>query len=258
MTTWEAIFLGIIQGITEFLPISSSGHLKLTQYLFGFKDLDNYLLFDLVCHVGTLAAICVFFFSQLKLVLRYDRKRVLQVVIATLPLIPCILILKPIKHIMNQPEMLGYFFLLTAALLFASIKAPGLLAKRESKFRDAGLIGLFQTLALLPGVSRSGSTISAARLVGWKMEDAILFSFLIAIPAILGSVALITLETLTDPLPTATLHITTAQYAAGFITSFLMGCVALSWLVRLAARDKLSIFVWYCLAVGLFTLAYTR
>src|SRR5258705_3070450 len=107
MSTFEAIILGIIQGLTEFLPVSSSGHLELGQYVLGLTHLDRYVLFNLVCHLGTLCAVFAVFLPQIKDTLVSDRKKLIQVIIGTLPLFPLVLLMKPIKSLFDQPQYLG-------------------------------------------------------------------------------------------------------------------------------------------------------
>lgn len=260
MTTLDAIILGIIQGLTEFLPVSSSGHLKLAQSILGFEDLHKYIVFDLVCHLGTLLAIFIVFAKQITDALFSDRIRFYQVFLGTLPLFPLVLILKPIKAIYAQPEYLGYFFLLTALILYVGIKFSWQASSsklQQNKWRDALLIGGFQALAILPGVSRSGSTISAGRLLGWGKVESINFSFLLAIPAILGA---ITLELLQLIHPSASLSdlppVQWQQYLAGFLTSLGIGYLALLLLMKVAGKDKFMYFVWYCVFIGIVSLLY--
>jgi undecaprenyl-diphosphatase len=258
LTTIEAIVLGIIQGLTEFLPVSSSGHLKLAQHLLGFQNLDHYIPFDLICHMGTLCAIFIVFKTHISSALSHDRARLLQIFVGTLPLLPILLVLKPLESLYDQIHLLGYFFLTTALLLFAGIhwghEKPPIKTKKH-RYRDAFLIGTFQTLALLPGISRSGSTISCARLLGWKSEDAITFSFLLAIPAILGGTVL-KLSQLFLNGPAEQEAIGAAAYASGFAASFIMGVFALKLLMKLAAKQKMVYFVYYCLFLGVGTLIY--
>lgn len=256
MTTIEAIILGIIQGLTEFLPVSSSGHLILAQKLLGMQNLHDYVIFDLVCHLGTLLAIfCIFFRSILSLFTE-QRKLFWQVCLGTLPLFPLVLAIKPIKELFNQPEYLGFFFLTTAFLIWCGIRF-GRAKVQERPWRDPLVIGLFQAFAIMPGVSRSGSTTAAARLLGWSYEEALRFSFLLAIPAILGGIAIEVLQLIfkaESVLPQVGL----APYAAGFVTSFAVGWGALTWLLQLAAKDKFIYFVWYCLILGLVSLMLLR
>lgn len=257
MTTIEALILGLIQGLTEFLPVSSSGHLELAQYFLGMQNLQNYVIFDLVCHLGTLVAIFLMFRLDIQQLFSSDKTRLKQVILGTLPLFPLVLIIKPIKALFDQPQYLGYFFILTALLLylgtkFSLNKPPEMLQK--SKWRDSLTIGCFQALAILPGVSRSGSTISAARVLGWSVQDAIAFSFLLAIPAILGGTVVELMQVLIkkQALPS----IGFSQYALGFTSSFGMGYCALSLLRSLAAKKKFVYFAWYCLLLGIFTTLY--
>lgn len=257
MSTIEAIILGIIQGITEFLPVSSSGHLMLGQALLGMKNLDEYIVFDLACHMGTLLAIFIIFYKQIKETLLSNRTRFLQVVLGTLPLFPLVLILKPIKALFNQPEYLGGFFLLTAALLYVGMKLGSVKPQetlQKHRWRDPLVVGVFQAVAIMPGVSRSGSTISGARLLGWTPQEAVTFSFLLAIPAILGGTTLELLQLAMQKHPQS--NIGMIQYASGFFSSFIVGSGALLLLMRLALKGQFMYFVWYCLLLGVGTLFY--
>ena len=247
MSTLEAIFLGIIQGFTEFLPVSSSGHLALFQHFLGLQNLKDYVLFDVVCHMGTLCSIFCVFHRQIR---EIDRKMLTLIVLATLPLFPFVLILKEIKHMFDQLQFLGYFFLLTALLLWLGSRFGR--NDKEVDWKDAVGVGFFQVLALLPGVSRSGSTVSGARMLGWNIDKAITFSFLLAIPAILGATTLEVLHVAThhSPLP----NIAVATYVAGFSTAFCTGIIALFLLFRLANKGKFHYFMWYCMALGMLTL----
>lgn len=261
MTTLEAILLGIIQGLTEFLPISSSGHLLLAQYFLGFTQLEHYVFFDLICHLGTLFAILIVFLKPIEIIAKYDRQQVLQVVMATLPLFPLVLWIKPIKVFFEQPEYLGYFFLITAALLWIGVKQGPVMDNGEkkdgSKWLDALWIGVFQAIAVLPGISRSGSTISAARVLGWNYSQAILFSFLLAIPAILGGVVWEVLHLIRFQ-EEIRVSISFVHYLVGFLVSFGVGYFSLQFLIKLAAKDKFIYFVWYCLLIGILTIGYTQ
>ncbi len=255
VSTFEAIILGIIQGLTEFLPVSSSGHLALVQHFLGFKNLNDYVFFDVICHLGTLIAIFIVFHAKIKEMLFQNRILFLQIVISTLLLFPFVLIIKQIKSVFDQLQYLGFFFLITALLLYLGDRfgyQKNNVQIENTKWRDALSIGLFQVLALLPGVSRSGATISGARLMGWDTEKAINFSFLLAIPAILGATTLEVFHILKEssPLP----EISNVTYLAGFITSLAVGYFALLLLIRLADKRKFHYFVWYCTVIGLLTL----
>lgn len=257
MTTIDAFILGLVQGLTEFLPVSSSGHLQLVQYFLGMQDLDQYILFDLVCHLGTLLAIFIVFAGKIKDLIFYNALRRKQVFLATLPLFPLVLIMKPIKAIYADPSYLGAFFLITAAILFSGVylgKTKSQNERSQHDLRDACLIGAWQAAAILPGISRSGSTISGARLLGWSASDAVTFSFLLAIPAILGGTSLELFKLWQHP--EAFENLPESHYLVGFIISFATGLFALQLLIRLATHNKFSYFAWYCLLLGLATTAY--
>lgn len=256
MTIIEALFLGIIQGLTEFLPVSSSGHLELGQYLLGFDSLHRYILFSLICHLGTLGAIFYIFFPQIKN-LAFQREMRLNIFLGTLPLFPLVLLIKPIKALFDQPQCLGFCFLITSGLLFISLKLhiePPLSSAKRRWF-DPLTIGLFQAAAILPGISRSGATISAARLLGWNREEAVQFSFLLAIPAICGGTILELWHFIRAPASEiAPIHF--SEFIIGFAASFIVGCMALKLLQRLIVQNKWHYFAWYCLLLGLFTIYY--
>lgn len=259
VTTLEAIFLGFIQGLTEFLPVSSSGHLKLSQYFLGFQDLHKYVVFDLICHLGTLCAIFLIYKQEIIDSFTTNRTRTLQVILGTLPLFPLVLIMKPIKALFNEPQYLGGFFLLTALILYAGIKLGHTKDQEsieKSKWRDPLAIGLFQALAILPGVSRSGATISAARILGWNAQEAVTFSFLLAIPAILGGTTIELAQLILKPQATTIPTLGLSQYVWGFVTSCSVGYFALSLLRQLANKQKFMYFVWYCLTLGGVTSLY--
>ncbi|MEM1282577.1 MAG: undecaprenyl-diphosphate phosphatase [Chlamydiota bacterium] len=255
MSLLQAIILGVIQGLTEFLPVSSSGHLILGQIFLGLESLEKYILFDLVCHLGTLLAILSVFYKQLYHAVFIDRSRLLQICIAILPLFPLLIIMKPIKGIFDQPQFLFLFFGITALFLFLGLRFGHEKKERllhAHRWRDPLVIGLFQAFAIFPGVSRSGSTISGARLIGWSKERALNFSFLIAIPTILGGFVLEVLKLYRSLDPNINEGIETGAYIAGFLTSFIVGYGALRLLMKLVLKDGLMVFVWYCLAVSLF------
>lgn len=251
MTTVQAILLGIVQGLTEFFPVSSSGHLKLAERWLGLENLEQYIAFDLACHLGTLCSIFVIFGRDIINMLFKNRERMNQVILGTLPLFPLLLIMKPIKGLFDRPEFLGYFFIITAALIWLGMRFEPKPSK--SKWKDALIIGSFQALAILPGISRSGSTISGARLLGWTPGEALSFSFLLAIPAILGG-SVIELSKLVSLSPSELPSVPLAQYLVGFITSFIVGTASLHILKSLVRNHSFMYFAWYCLLLGLFCL----
>lgn len=256
MTIWQALLLGIIQGITEFLPVSSSGHLALGQYFLGLENLHNHVLFNLICHLGTLLAIFCLFFPLIKESLTTSKNRLWQIILGTLPLFPLVLVLKQLKILFDHPQFLGPCFLVSASLLFISLhwRFP---FNRQNKghWQDPLTIGIFQAIAILPGISRSGATISAAYLLGWQKQEAIQFSLLLAIPAILGGIALEGWQTwqISDSVLSAANPWT---FIIGFFTSFLVGYFSLKVFIRLVIQDKWIYFAWYCLLLGICTTWY--
>jgi len=257
MTLLEAFFLGLIQGLTEFLPVSSSGHLELAQYFLGFEQLQNYLFFGLVCHLGTLGAIIYIYFPEIKKGVIHHKSLLIKLLLGTLPLFPLVLLIKPIKAFFDRPEYLGFCFLVTSALIFASVSLRFDLPLTQNKRRrlDPLIIGIFQAFAILPGISRSGATISAARFLGWNKEEAIRFSFLLAIPAICGG-TILELRHLWNQPASLPVNMQIGQYMIGFGTSFAVGCLSLHLLQRLMVNDKWHYFAWYCLFLGLATTWY--
>jgi undecaprenyl-diphosphatase len=258
LSTFEALLLGILQGLTEFLPVSSSGHLTLAQALLGIKNIHAYIFFDIVCHLGTLVSIFIVFHKEISKLLFHDSTRLKQIFLGTLPLIPLVLLLKPIKALFDQTQYLGFFFLITALLLYAGIKwgsSKPSSSPQKQRWRDPLVIGLFQALAILPGVSRSGATISGARLLGWPAQEALNFSFLLAIPAILGG-TIVELLQMAFKSDAAAAPLDRIDYFTGFTASMIIGWLSLLLLKRLAAKQQFMYFVWYCLVVGFFSVIY--
>ena len=248
----EAVLLGIVQGIAEFLPVSSSGHLviagDLLQRWTGRKvDPERNLQLNVAVHLGTLFSILVVYRRDLLRVLR-NLRLCLFIVLATVPVAIVGLSCKEIveTHLMN-PLAAGIGLFITAGILaLAERSASGEAAMESITGKQAGIIGLFQAIAIVPGISRSGSTISGGLLTGLKPEDAARFSFLIAIPAIAGAVV-VTSKGIFDgeggdnPLP---------ALLVGAVVAFLVGCVSLRWLIGLIRRRQLRWFAWYCVVAG--------
>jgi undecaprenyl-diphosphatase len=250
MTYLEAAFLGFVQGATEFLPISSDGHLKLAERWLGFEKAN--LAFDVALHAGTLLTVVVAFWKDLLLALR-DRKLLLAIVVATLPLIPIGLFAKPLIEItLDSITATAVGFLITAAFLFMSSRFDsGVRPLEQVRLRDAAVVGFFQALSPAPGISRSGSTIFGGMVTGLSRESAARFSFLIAVPAVSGAIVLHARELwknehgAIDPGPTI----------FGAFVSFIVGLIAVRLLILLVIRRQLSGFAWYCLLLGLVLLA---
>jgi undecaprenyl-diphosphatase len=252
MSNLQALLLGIVQGITEFLPVSSSGHLILLQYFLGFQSLSDWLFFDLICHLGTLGAIFIVLRKEIWEVLRSGQK-CFQVGVALLPLFALLPFMKSIKGIFDQPGLLGYCFLATSFILFLGIRF-GRSSGKENSLLGASIIGIFQAFAIIPGISRSGTTISTARILGWSPIQSVVFSFILSIPTILGGMTLETYKLLKEPAALPPLHL--SHYLIGFSASLIVGYFSLSLLIKIIDTAKFQVFCWYTAALGILTLLY--
>ncbi len=264
MTIFQAILLGIVQGVTEFLPISSSGHLVLAPHLLGWDiPLQEAFLFDVLVQLGTLAAVVVYFWDDLMGILRAVLAGVRRgqpfadlqarmgwyLVLATLPAGAAGLLFRDgIKQTFEAPSTTALFLLLTAVLLVIGEK----LGKRSRSlealtWQDALWIGAFQILALLPGVSRSGATITGGMTRGLERPASARFAFLMATPIMLAAGLLSGTELLTAP----NLADLWLPFAAGFITAALVGYLVIRWLLSYLVRGSLYGFAIYCGVVGI-------
>lgn len=248
MNLIESIILGIIQGITEWLPISSSGHLAIVQELFG---IEAPLVLDVLLHFATLLVIFAVFWKDIikiaKSCVKLDfkseyGKTALFIVIATIPVILAGYFLHdPIESLFSKLYIVGIALIITGILLFASKKR-----KRNKKlnYKNTFLVGIVQAISLIPGISRSGSTISTALLLGIQREKAARFSFLLAIPAILGA----TIFELSQGINIAETSL--SVIFAGMLASFFVGYISLKLLLRLIKQRKFHVFAYYCWVLG--------
>lgn len=258
METLEAILLGIVQGITEFLPVSSSGHLQIAKALLGVEVEEN-LLFDVTLHAATVLSTIVVLWSEIVRLLKGlfarrftpEQAYVLKIVVSMIPIgVVGFCFKDQLEALLNAPWILvlvGGLLLLTAALLaFAYYARPR--EKATISFRDAFIIGIAQAAASLPGLSRSGTTIATGLLLGNRKEAVAQFSFLMVLAPILGEMVLeVAGGGLTESLGT----IGNVQLAAGFIAAFVTGCAACKWMIELVKRGKLIWFAGYCAVAGL-------
>lgn len=267
MTLLQAIILGIIQGATEFLPISSSGHIILVPWWFGW-DVPVDLAFVVATHLGTLLAVLVYFWRDwldvakgaLKIVQTRSfedpsSKLVGWLIIGTIPVaILGFLLADALENIFYTPIIAAFFLLVTAGLLLLSEYLSKRLAAAHTletmKAADVWIIGIAQVLALLPGVSRSGSTIAAGLSRGLSRPDAARFSFLLGTPAILGA-GILTLKTL---LETGEMSNQPVVVLAGAISAAIVGYISIAILLNYLRRHRLYIFAAYCAAFGLVSL----
>ncbi len=272
MDLFKAVILGLIQGVTEFLPVSSSGHLVLGQALFGLTEPE--LTFDITLHAATLGAVFLVFrreigrliieFVRLPLYLggkadwradwrdRPDLRMLVMIVVGTVPTGIIGVGLKDFfESLFSSTMAVGLALLFTGTFLFLTrYAAPKGRGPEAFRLRDAFLIGLAQGLAITPGISRSGFTISTGLFTGLDRETAARFSFLLFIPAVSGALLL-------QILSSGGGSFGFAETAAGFAAAFLSGLLALTFLLRLVRRGRLHLFSYYCWAVGLITLTLT-
>lgn len=256
MALVEVVFLAIVQGVAEFLPISSSGHLAVIAALFDQfgQPLEEKLTLNIMLHLGTLAAILVFYRRRIVDLLGPDRKVIGLLVVGTLPAVVVGLGLKlSFDQALESPLLAGFMFPITGALLlWGAAKPPGPLECRQMTYAQALLIGAFQAFAILPGISRSGTTIVAGLACGLKRQEAAAFAFLLAIPAIGGAGVLESLSLMHRSAtgePASTL-------ALGAAISFAVGLVSLWWLVRWLQQGKISLFAWWVLLLGPLVIAW--
>ena len=273
MTIASAIFLGLVQGLAEFLPISSSGHLSVLQNLFHLNSLEEgHLLFDVLLHLGTLVSICICYWSDITaivrevfIVLRGGRtasgERVteplgaarlfMMLVIATLPLVLIVPINGLVEELYYQTWFIGVAFLLTGCLLYVSDRmAPGRKTERNMRMTDALIIGLCQCVATIPGLSRSGTTITAGIATGLDRQFAMRFSFLLSIPAVLGANILSIFSAVSEGFDVSLLP----AYLCGMAAAVVSGIGAIMLMKLIAKKSKFGFFTYYCWAAGVVTL----
>lgn len=231
---WSNVLLGIIQGVTEWLPVSSSGHLALGEYLIGFRQ-D--LTYDVFLHVGSLVVMLVYFrkdifrlcTSLLHRERRSDHRLIGFIILATVITVPIALLIDPIEPMLRVPAWLAAGFALNAIALAFTKNASG--EKGTFGWGSAAFLGLLQGITAVPSVSRSGLTIGAALLMGIRREDAFRFSFLIAMPSIAGAIVYKAKDLTWNP-----------EYLVGLVVTIIAGYASLWLLEKLVMRDRLHWF----------------
>ncbi len=269
----KAAFLGLLQGITEFLPVSSSGHLSLFQNFFNAEGPDN--LFNVLLHFATLLAVCVFYRRDIAaMVLEFfravrdlfsggsreekvppARRLVAMIVLGTLPLAVVLPVKGAVERLGGSTLFIGCALLVTGLILFASDRfSPGRKTEKTMRVTDALLVGCAQALAVVPGLSRSGSTISAGVAVGLDRPFAVRFSFLLSLPAVLGATLLELVDVVRGGVQSA---LSLPQLLLGMAVAAVAGYFAIGWIKRLADRGRFGAFAYYCWAAGLATIVAT-
>ena len=262
MDAFEALVLGIIQGLTEWLPVSSSGHLVIAEELLGLPASEN-LLFDLVVHLGTLLAVCTYFRKELGRIIsslmtpkaKRDPQREalrtlgLLLLVGTVPAaIVGVLLTNVIEDIFDL-TLVGAALIANAGFLFVAQRLGSNGTRRNAKLLDAIVIGTFQAVAIIPGISRSGSTLGGGMLRGLEKEIAATFAFLLSVPTLLGAFfyGLVKLDSYD-------LNLTMALI--GFVGAFAIGLASIEYLLKAVRANKLWLFSIYCAIVGAIVIAY--
>lgn len=257
MDWFQALILGIIQGLTEYLPVSSSGHLAIGQALFGMEDGEENLMFTVAVHVATVLSTLVILWSEIDWILKglfrfkmnAETKYALSIVVSMIPVgIVGVFFKDQVEEIFGSGLLVvGCCLLITAALLIFSYYAKPR-QKEHISMKDAFVIGLAQAVAVLPGVSRSGSTIATGLLLGNKKESLAQFSFLMVIPPILGEALLDVLKMAKGEQVMGSIDV--LPLCVGFVAAFVSGCLACKWMIGIVKRGRLIYFGVYCAVVG--------
>lgn len=255
----EALILGLVQGLTEFLPVSSSGHIELGKAILGTESADN-LMFSVIVHAATMLSIVVVFRKDIWLLIRQalrfewnqETRYLTLIVVSMIPTgIVGLLFEAQIEQFFEGRIMLvGFMLLVTAAVLFSTrfVKTNN----KDISYGRAIAIGLAQTIAILPGISRSGATIGTALLLGVERNVATRFSFLMVLPPIAGA-TLIKVKDLFENVDAASQEL--LPLGVGFVAAFISGVIACSWMLNLVRKGNIAYFSFYCLAVGLIAIA---
>ncbi len=247
MSVLEAFILGLVQGLTEFLPVSSSGHTIIAGKLLGLYQVP--MAFELIIHLATLLAVIIAMHKQVfELVKKPFGREMRLVLTATVPSVIVVFLFQNIFRSAFSGEYLIYCFLVTAILLIVSGIKPKRLVKPEISYFDAVMVGVAQGVAALPGISRSGSTIATAKLLGNDRENSTRFSFLISIPIIIGSAAV---ELITNK---SAVGIGVFPLVVGFFTAFAFGLLGVKLMLKIFARRSLDGFAIYLCLLSVFLL----
>lgn len=275
LSYFMAIFLGLVQGIAEFLPISSSGHLSLLQHFFGVQNVENdHLFFSVLLHLGTLISVCIVYRKDVVDMIREfclgvgalflpklreknpppARRLVLMVILGTLPLLVILPIKGVVEALYTNTVFIGFALIVTGFVLYLSDQlATGRKTIRNMTVKDALLIGCGQAVAVVPGLSRSGATIASGMTCGLERNFAVRFSFLLSLPAILGANIL----SLSDAVKAGIDVSMLPKYIIGTVVAAVAGYFAIRLVKELAQKGKFGGFAWYCWGVGILAIVAT-
>ena len=274
MSLLSSILLGFIQGLTEFLPVSSSGHLAIAEHRLGMSgasDLPEF--FDVLLHLGTLVAVFVAYWAEVRdMVLEFfrgakdlahgttptpippARRMILLIIVGTLPLFVVLPIKDLVEGLADNMYFVGGALLVTGCLLFASDRVrKGHKSERSARIQDVLVVGLAQAIATCPGISRSGTTITAGCFVGFDRKFAVRYSFLMSSPAILGANIL----SLKDAVSAVIIWADVPVYLVGVVVAAGVGYACIRLLKMIAEKGKFGFFAYYCWAAGVVTLILT-
>ena len=252
MEILQGIILGLVQGLTEFLPVSSSGHLILFKKLFGIDQEQFGLTFDIALHFATVIAVFVVFWPDIVAILKKPIQKLTGLlIIATIPAVFVGLFLDDyIEEVSQSGGFLGFAFLFTAALMFFSQKIPSKSKNVDMMtYSDAAVVGLMQGVAVMPGISRSGSTTSAGLIMGVDKTSSMRFAFLMSIPVIMGSAVLGIKDIATNPEP-----VNWAPVLAGMVAAGVSGYFAVKFMLNFFKKRSLNIFSAYVAVLGILIL----
>ena len=262
MDLLEAIILGIVQGLTEFLPVSSSGHIELVKEIFG-AEIKNSMAMTVVLHFATALSTCVIFRKEIAQIIKgllqfknnEEFQFSLKIIISMIPAAIVGLKYDDLLETFFEGKILlvGLMLLLTGALLFVADKAKQ--TNKPLTLANAFIIGISQMIAILPGISRSGATISTSVLLGIDREKAARFSFLMVVPLIFGKIAKDLIDLIKEPAAQESLNY--APYVLGFVFAFVTGMLACTWMIKLVKSSKLYYFSIYCFVIGIAAIIYT-
>ena len=271
MTYLTAFLLGLVQGVAEFLPISSSGHLAIAQNLLGLEDAGSVPeFFDVLLHLGTLIAVFAAYWTDIcEMVVEFfrgigdlvhrstpspvppARRLILLIIVGTLPLFAVLPIRKHVQGLTDNMVFVGAALIVTGILLFLCDRVrKGRKTERSATWLDALLVGVGQAVATLPGVSRSGMTITAGCFVGYERRFAVRFSFLLSIPAVLGANIL----SIKDAVQAGIVGAEVPMYLVGVAVAAVTGYLCIRLLKYIADKGRFGAFAYYCWAAGVLTL----